>query len=220
VKDLAVSGTSLIAALDSGAIAWLDSRSGRVIAERPAGTALLLVSGGGAVWAIDRSTSRAWRVRETGVLDAARPVPGVDRAAADGNRLWWTTGNGASLHDFERTVDLVVAAPHRGALAVCSGSVWVSVTGGLIRVGAWAADRGPIVKAPDGPVPFLACVDGVLVGGSQRGRLFVLDPSVDANARALDGDVGDIGWLVGVGSTAWIFAAVRAEARLMTLRGG
>lgn len=180
----------------------------------------LLVSGGGAVWAIDRATSRAWQVREAGILDAARRVPGLDRAAADGNRLWWTTSDGTWLHDFERAVDLGVAAPERGALAVCSGSVWQSVAAGLIRVGAWAAERGRIVAAPEGPVPFLACVNGVLVGASEQGRLFVLDPSVDAGARTLDADLGPVGRLVGVGRTAWIFAAVRPEARLMSVRGG
>lgn len=211
----------LVASLGPGTIAWLDPRSGSVLAKQPAGAAPLLVSGGGAVWAVDRSMSMAWRVREDGALDAARLVPGVDRVAADGDRLWWTMAGGALLRDFERTVDLGVTARDHGALAVCAGSVWISVAGGLIRVGTWAAEKGPIVEAPDGPVPFLTCSDGVLVGASERGRLFVLDPSADADARVLDVDTGgNMGALVALGGTAWVFSAVRAEARLIIVRAG
>jgi len=165
--------------------------------------------------------STAWRVRETGALDVARPVPGVERVAADGDRLWWTTAGGASLRDFERTVDLGVTARDRGALTVCAGSVWVSVAGGLIRVGTWAAEKGPMVEAPDGPVPYLTCSGGVLVGASEQGRLFVLDPGADADVRALDVDTGgNIGALVALGGTVWVFSVVRAEARLIMLRAG
>jgi hypothetical protein len=221
VSGLAVNGSTLVAVLDSGAIGWLDAASGRVIAQRPAGSAASLVAGGGAVWAVDPSTSRAWRVGEEDVLGNSRPVPGLERAAADGDRLWWTTRDGSSLRDFERTVDLGVPAGDCGALATCAGSVWVSVRGGLVRVGTWGAEKGPLIEVPGGPVPFLTCSGGVLVGASEQARMFVLDFSADADVRAFDIDGGGtVSALVAVGGTAWIFAAGRAEARLVTVRAG
>jgi hypothetical protein len=218
VTALAAGPALLVAVLASGAIVWLDAQRGGVLIERPIGGAPTLVSGGGAVWAIDRSTSRAWRLGERGTLGPPRAIPGVDHVAADGDRLWWTTTTATALHDFERTVDLDLSARDSGAMAVCAGSVWISVPGGLARVGAWAAEKGMTVTAPFGPAPFLTCAGGVLVGASAQG-VFVLDPSADADARTLDVDTnGDIGALVAVGRTAWIFSALRAEAQLVSVR--
>lgn len=222
VTQLASVGESLIAVIESRHVAWLDPTSGNVLATRVTGSAPQLVSGGGAVWVVDRAMSRAWKVRETGVLDAPRNVQSVDRVAVDGDRLWWTTSNGTTLHDFDRTVDIGVAAGDRGAMVACAGSVWISVAQGLCRVGAWQAAKGPLVRAPEGPVPFLVCANGVLVGASGRGNLFVLDPLADAGVRALDGfDAGAmLSDLVAVGNSVWAFAAGKSEARFIRVRPG
>ncbi|NOT07090.1 MAG: hypothetical protein HOP28_02680, partial [Gemmatimonadales bacterium] len=174
-----------------------------------------------AVWAVDRSSGQAWRVAAGGALGTPRPVNGLDRAAADGDRLWWTTGDGTVLRDFERTVELGVPARDRGAITVCAGSVWVSGRDLLMRVGTWGAEKGSVIPAPGEPLPFLVCSGGVLVGASKTGKLLVLDPSSDADARLVDASGGGpVGALVALGGTAWVFAAEHAEARLITVRGG
>lgn len=219
VSQLAAVDASLVATIDSSRVAWLDPGSGRVLAAQAIGGVPQLVSGGGAVWAIDPDSSRAWRVRETRMLDAPRRVQGVDRAAAEGDRLWWTTKDGTLLRDFDRTVDIGVAAGDRGAMVVCANSVWISVARGLSRVGAWQASKGPTLRAPEGPVPFLVCARGALVGVSERGSLFVLDPTVDADVRALGSvDGGRISEVIAVNDTVWIFSAEQPEARLLRVR--
>lgn len=221
VTSLGAAATLLAATFDPGVVAWLDPRSGAVLRRFPLGGEPRLVSGAGSVWAVDARTARAWRLGGPGTLIGPHAVPGVDRAAADGERLWWTSREDTKLRDLGREVDLGVSGDEHGGLAVCAGAVWVSVAGGLIRVGAWGADRGPLVSAPAGPVPFMVCAEGVLVGGSARRGLFVLDPSVDAEARRLDDDLGpDLAILVATRTTAWAFAGRRAEARVVTIRAG
>ena len=220
VRSLAASGQMLVAVVEPGVIVWLDPESGTATQRRPVGGTPVLVAGGGAVWAVDVGSGRAWRVADAGAVLGPTIVADVDRAAADGERLWWTSKRDAFLREGARTVDLGVRRKERGGLAVCAGSVWTSVAKGLLRVGAWKAELGTVVAAPAGPVPFLVCGAGVLVGGSRDG-LFALDPSVDADARRLDADVGgDVGFLVAVRSAAWVFSRRRAQARRIALRAG
>lgn len=218
VIQLAATSDVLVAVLGSGVLAWLDPRTGQEVATRPVGSALELLSGGGAIWAIDRLGSRARRLDAPGTLGAAHAVAGIDRAAADGDRLWWTSTGDARLRDLERVVDIDIPSVARGGMAACAGSVWVSVRGGLSRVGAWAAQAGPLVAAPAGPVPFLACAGGVLVGAAERHTVFVLDPSADADARAIDVDTGaPVAAIATAGRTLWLFPAGRAEAHVVPL---
>jgi hypothetical protein len=75
------------------------------------------------------------------------------------------------------------------------------------------------VEAPEGPVPHLACAGGILVGGSGRHGLFVLNPSIDVGVRHLDVELGgELDFLVATRSIAWAFPAGRPEARLVPLR--
>lgn len=215
LTQLAAAGELLVAVVDAR-VAWLAADSGKVVAHRAAGEAPELVTGGGAVWAVDRAAATAWRVLEAGTLNAPRRVPGIERAAADGDRLWWTTREGTVLRDFDRSVDL--EAGGLGAIGVCANSVWISVAAGLVRVGAWDAVAGPIVSAPTGPVPFLACADGALVGASRAGTIFVLDPRADSDARVLADGIGRIGHLVTARNAVWAFLSDRPAARVVQAR--
>lgn len=217
VTHLAMRGALLIGAHASGRVSWMDPTSGVVRGERETGGVPTLTSGGGAVWAVDRTSSRAWRVGEPGSLEGPRRVLDVNQVAADGDRLWWTTTNGGSLRDLDRLVDLDVGRTRTGALAVCAGSAWVSSHRGLVRVGTWAGTRGAIVEAPFGPVPFLSCADGVLVGASSGGQLFALDTRVDADARRVDVEAGATGALVTAGRTVWLFSSVEPTAHLVVV---
>jgi hypothetical protein len=215
----APAGTTLAAALQGGTVAWLDPRSGKVLRTAPTGGTPVVVAGGGAVWAFDAATARAWRLAAVGVLDPPVRVAGAVQVAPNGAEIWWTTRDGALLGSRPAGIDLGAVAGEPGGLVVCAGSVWLSVARGLARANAWSAEAGAIVPAPIGPVPFLACAGGALVGGSGPYGLFVLDPSVDAGARKLDADLGgDLGLLVATTSHAWAFAARRAEVRLVRLR--
>ena len=221
LRTLAAAGEILAATLDPGVVAWLDPPSGQARGRVSVGGEPFVVAGGGAVWAVDPGASRAWRLGDDGTLVGPILIPGVDRVAPDGPRLWWTSRQDTLLREGTRSADLGAAVGERGGLVVCAGSVWLSVRDGLARVGAWAGDRGPVVPAPAGPVPFLVCAGGAVVGGAGPDGLFVLDPSVDADARRLDADVGgDLELLVGTRTNVWAFPARRAEARLLKVRPG
>ena len=220
VGALAAAGGTLAAA-QPGVIAWLEPKDGSVRARAPIGGEPELVAGGGAVWAFDRSTARAWRLAGEGALAEPVAVPGADRLAADGERVWWTSREDTLLRGGDRPVDLGVGAAERGAIVACGNLIWVSIAGGLLRVGAWAAELAGTTAAPEGPVDLLCCASGILAGGSGRHGLFCLDPSVDAGMRRLDVDLGgELSHLVGTESVVWAFSAERGEATLVTVRPG
>jgi hypothetical protein len=218
--SLAAAGDTLAAAA-VGVVVWLDPSEGAVRARRPVGGEPVVVAGGGAVWAYDGSSGRAWRLVGEGVLGEPVPLPEADAIAADGERIWWTSREDTLLRGGNGPVDLGVGPGERGGLVACSGSIWVSVADSLLRVGAWAGELGPPLAAPEGPVRLLACANGILVGGSGRAGLFVLDPSVDADVRRLDADLGgELTHLTATRSVAWAFPEGRAEARLVSVRLG
>jgi hypothetical protein len=221
VGTLAAAGGTLAAA-QPGVIAWLEPKDGSVRARTPVGGEPEVMTGGGAIWAFDRRAGRAWRLADEGTLAEPVGVPGADRLAPDGGRVWWTSRDDTLLRGGDRPVDLGVGAAERGAIVACSNVIWVSIAGGLLRVGAWAAELAGSTAAPEGPVEWLCCTGGILAGGSGRRGLFCLDPSVDAGVRSLD-DVdlgGALSHLVGTDSVVWAFAAGRAEATLVTVRPG
>jgi hypothetical protein len=221
VGSLAATGDTLAAAVGPGVIAWLDPKEGSVRTRAPVGGEPEVMAGGGAVWAVDRSTARAWRLAGEGALAEPVAVVGADRLAPDGGRIWWTSREDTLLRGGDRPVDLGVGAAERGAVVACSNLIWVSIAGGLLRVGSWAAELAGTTAAPEGPVEWLGCAGGILAGGSGRRGLFCLDPSVDAAIRQLDVDLGgELAHMVGTDSVVWAFAADRGEATLVTVRPG
>ena len=216
--SLGAAGGQVAATLEPGVIAWLDPRTGDVVGRRPVGGAPTLVSGG-AIWAVDTVSGRAWRLADPGVIIGPQSVSDVDRAAADGERLWWTARGDAMLRCDDRVIDVGAMSHERGDIVVCAGSVWVSVAWALVRAGAWAGARGLDVRSPVAGPARLACARGVLVGCAVGG-VFVLDPRVDADARLVDADAGaDAALLVATRSTAWVCPRERPEARLVAVRG-
>lgn len=221
VGTLAASRDTLAAAARPGVIAWLDPKDGSVRTRTPVGGEPEVMAGGGAVWAFDRSTARAWRLAAEGTLADPVAVAGADRLAPDGERLWWTSREDTLLRGGDRPVDLGVGAAERGAVVACGNLIWVSIADGLLRVGSWAAEVAGITAAPEGPVDWLCCAGGILAGGSGRRGLFCLDPSIDAGVRQLDGDLGgELAHMVATDSVVWAFAADRGEATLVTVRPG
>jgi len=218
VLSLGASGSRL-AAIRDGEIVWLNPRTGREVGRRSISAPAVLVSGGGAVWAIDGERGEGWRLGDAGTLIGPVVMPGVDRAAVDADRVWWLSQRDTKLRDGTREVDVNVGPSERGALTVCANSVWLSVNGGLVRVGSWAAAKGPLMPVSAGPMPFLTCGGGMLVGGSSQDGLMVLDPSADADVRRLDVDPGgDLAMLVATRTMAWVFSAGHSEALLVPIR--
>jgi hypothetical protein len=216
---LAAAPDVVAAALEPGIVAWLDPDDGTERLRHPVGGDLLLAAGGDSVWALDRRSQRAWRLTDVGVLAEPISLAGVDQFVPQGNRLWWTSREDTLLQGGPRPVDLGVGSDARGGMTVCAGSVWISIRGGLLRVGAWDAEPGPLVEAGEGPVAHLACADGILAGGSGRQGLFVLDPSIDAGVRHLPVDLGgELDFLVASHSVIWAVPAGRPEARLVAVR--
>lgn len=218
---LAAAPGVLIAALEPGIVAWLDPDSGQEHLRRSLGGDLAVAADDGGVWAVDRSSQRAWRLTEAGGLDEPVLLGTVDRFAPQGDRLWWTSPHDTLLRGGTQPVDLGVGTDERGGITASAGSVWVSAPGSLLMVQAWAARLGPAMKAPEGPVRHLTSADGVVVGGSGRRGLFVLNPSIDADVRHLDVELGgELDLLVATRSTAWAFPSGRTEARLVAVRPG
>ena len=221
VDSLAVAGETLAAAVAPGVVIWLDGRSGAVAARAPVGGDPTLVAGGGAVWVFDRAAYRARRILEGGALGAVATLPGAAHFAPDGEQVWWTSREDTLLHGDGRTVELGMRSEQIGAVVACGGAIWLSVEGGLLLVGSWAAEIGAPIETPEGPVHHLACAGGILVGASGRHGLFVLDPSADVGVRHVDVDLGgDLGQLVATRSVTWAFPAGAAEARLVLVRPG
>lgn len=106
----------------------------------------------------------------------------------------------------------------RGGMVACAGSLWISVHAGLLRVGLWALEVGPLVEAPEGPVAFLACGGGLLAGGSGLAGLFVIDFLRDDGLRHLDVDLGGpLRALVTTREAVWALPEDRREIRLVRL---
>jgi len=221
IRQLASTSDSLIALQDEH-VAWLDRKSGRVVQRAAVGGDAQLIGAVGSVWVVDRRHATARRVHEGGVLGPRRSTPGIDRAAADGDNLWWLDRDAATLRDFDREVELGSAARGHGGITVCAGSVWVSGADGLCRVGTWRAARGAMLAAPFGPADYLACARGALVGASGRHGVFALDPAADADVRLLAGadEVGPTACYTTVGDSLWAFLENRAAARLIRIRQG
>jgi hypothetical protein len=216
---LAAAPGMVVAVLEPGIVAWLDSGTGEISSRYPLGGELAVAAGASAIWTVDRTSGRAWRIAGAGVLSAPVRLGAVDRMAPQGDRLWWTSRHDSFLRGGPHPVDLGIDPGGRGGMTACSGSVWISVRGALLRVGTWAAELGPPVAAPEGPVSHLACADGVLVGGSGQHGLFLLDPGADASARHIEVDLGgELDFLVTIGSIAWAIPAGRSEARLVAVR--
>lgn len=221
VRSLSASGSYLAAILEDEILVWLDPQSGSEEGRRPVGRTAELVSGGGAVWAIDYASGEGLRLGEPGQVAVRVQMPGVDRAAADGERVWWLSRGDMKLRDGSREVDIDVRPDERGGLTVCANSVWLSVAQGLVRVGTWNAMKGPLIPVSAGPLPFLTCGGGVLVGGSSTAGLFVLDSSADADVRRMDIDAdGEMGILVATRTIAWVFSERDSKAWLVPFRPG
>ena len=221
LRSLGADGDSVVAALDPGVVVWLDLESARERERVPLGGEIDLVSGDQRVWALDRRAGRAWRLDGPGTTGRALALGPVDRAAAEGDRLWWTSREDSLLRTGEQEIDLGVDAARRGGMVACAGSIWVGAPGALLRVGAWAGQLGRPIEAPGGPVAHLACAGGAIVGGPVDSGLIVLDPAVDAGVRRLDVEVGDeLAFLVATQAIVWAFPSGSAEARLVRVRPG
>ncbi|MGA5759947.1 hypothetical protein [Nonomuraea bangladeshensis] len=210
----ALSGT--LAATAKGRVHWLAPDGAPVATARCPGRVL---AGGGEIWAV--SGARARRLTGPGTLGPPVELPGLAACAVEGERLWWTSRHDDVLRGGPRDIDLgdlgdLGRYGERGGMTVCAGSLWISVTGGLLRISTWSGEPGRFVAAPAGPVPFLACANGTLVGGGHE--LFTLDPAAGAPLRAIPlGPAGPVGRLVTAGRHVWAFHARAAHALIITL---
>jgi hypothetical protein len=167
---------------------------------------------------IDAGSARAWRLMEAGVLAGPIAVADVDRAAADGPQLWWTSQHDTMLRSMEASVDIGVAAEERGGIVMCAGSVWISSSAGLVRVNAWSGEMGRLMPAP-GLLSDLLCGGGMLIGGSAQHGLFALDPSSDTDLRQIQREIGPAPYvIVATRTTVWVLPAARSEAHVISFR--
>lgn len=214
--SLAAGPEGIVGVAEPGVVVWLDGTTGDELARRPLGGETVLVGGRDGLFAVDAASERAWPVAGAGSVGPPVAIPGVERAAAARGAIWWTSPADTVLRGNGMEVDLGALAERRAGMVGCAGSVWVSVQGALLRVGAWGGDTSPPLAAPFGPVA-LACGDGRLVGASRQG-VFVLDPSVDADVRRLQLDFGmddDPAVLVATKVSAWLFSSTEPLARVV-----
>lgn len=221
LRSLGAGGDGIAATLDTGVIVWFDPETGETRKRASLAGEIDLVSGDQHMWAVDREAGRGWRLDGPGMTGRALALGPVDRAAAEGDRLWWTSREDTLLRGGDRQIDLGVEAAQRGGMAACAGSIWIGARGALVRVGAWAAELGRPIEAPGGPVPHLACSGGAIVGGPAESGLIVLDPSVDAGVRRVDVDVGgELAFLIATQDLVWAFPTGAAEARQVRIHPG
>jgi hypothetical protein len=220
LRSLAAGDGRLLATTESAVMEWFEA--GETMSRLPFSPVsdAVLAQGGGAVWLWDRAAGQARQLAPEIGSAAELAVPEADRIAPDGTQLWWTSRTDTLLRNGSATVDLQVASSARGGLVVCAGSVWCSVADGLLRVNAWSAELGQRMAAPEGPVDHLACAGGILVGGSGRQGLFVINPSTDVDIQHVDVDFGGpLEHLVATRSVVWGFAG-GSEATLVAVRPG
>ncbi|WP_103959918.1 hypothetical protein [Nonomuraea solani] len=205
LSDPLTKGT--LAGAGRGHVYWLDP-TGVPLADVPFEGRV--VAGGGEIWAVGAGQAR--RLAEPGNLHDPVDLPALDRCAAEGERLWWTSKRDTILRGGPKEVDL--GPGERGGMAVCAGSLWVSVAGGLLRVSAWSGEPRRFVGAPEGPVPFLVCANGVLAGGVRD--LFVLAPAAGAALRVIRlGLSAPIALMIAAGKHIWAFPAGRSQALIV-----
>ncbi|RVX40536.1 hypothetical protein EDD27_2947 [Nonomuraea polychroma] len=196
-----------LAGTAAGRVYWLDPDGTPHASARFDGRVL---AGGGEIWAVAGGQAR----RLTGPGRLAEPVEltGLDSCAVEGERLWWTSTRDTLLRGGPREIDL--GPRERGGMAVCAGSLWISVRGGLLRVSAWSGEPRRLVEAPDGPVPFLVCANGVLAGGGRD--LFALAPAGGAALRVIKlGLRAPVALVIAAGKHIWAFPAGRAQALIV-----
>jgi hypothetical protein len=216
--SVAAAGGILAVATAAGSVIWLDQLTGAALGEHALGGPVELF-GGDHLWALDRPGGRALRLAPGDGVETVVVARGVDRFAAGGDRAWWTAHDDSLLRNGEGAVDLGVRAEERGAIVVCAGAVWVSVAGGLVLVNAWSGAVQARLEALEGPVPFLVCVGGAVVGTSGRSGLFVLDPQADADARHLDVHLhGRPAAVTATIDTVWAFPAHEPVALAIPVR--
>lgn len=205
-----LSGGSLagtLAGTAGGRVHWLDPGGA------PLASAVFdgrVVAGGGEIWAV--AADQARRLTGPGHLGEPVELPGLDVCAVEGERLWWTSKRDTVLRGGPREVDLGQRV--RGGMAVCAGSLWISVTGGLLRVSTWSGEPRRLVAAPEGPVPLLVCANGVLAGGGRD--LFTLTPAAGAAPRVIPlGLEAPLALMIAAGKHVWAFPADRLEALIV-----
>ncbi|MGR6920644.1 hypothetical protein ACU635_40950 [[Actinomadura] parvosata] len=206
-RDGPLSGGTLAGAARER-VHWLDASGGPVAAAPFEGR---VVAGGGAIWAVGDGVAR--RLTGPGELGEPLELPALDACAVEGERLWWTSKRDDVLRGGPQQVDL--GRRRRGAMTVCAGSLWISVAGGLLRVSAWSGEPGRLVRAPEGPVPFLVCANGVLAGGGRD--LFVLAPAAGAALRVVRlGLDAPPALMIAAGRHVWVFPEGRPGALIVT----
>ncbi|MFI7642119.1 hypothetical protein [Nonomuraea sp. NPDC049400] len=198
-----------LAGASADRVYWLDQCGVPVASARFKGRVL---AGGGEIWAVGAGQAR--RLIEPGHLGEPVALPGLDLCAVEGERLWWTSKRDTLLRGGPREVDL--GTRERGGMIVCAGSLWISVAGGLLRVSAWSGEPRRFVGAPAGPVPFLACANGVLAGGGRD--LFALAPAAGAAVRMIQlGLKAPLALMIAAGKHVWAFPAGRPQALIVPM---
>ncbi|MGN9841927.1 hypothetical protein ACTMTI_27750 [Nonomuraea sp. H19] len=171
-----------------------------------------VLAGGGEIWAVAAGLAR--RLVEPGCLGEPVELPGLDQCAVEGMRLWWTSRWDTMLRGGPREVDL--GPRRRGGMTVCAGSVWISVTGRLLRVSTWSGEPRRTTGAPEGPMPFLVCANGVLAGAERD--VFALAPAAGVALRRIPlGLEGPLALVIAAGKHVWAFPAGRPEALIVPL---
>ncbi|UBU17635.1 hypothetical protein [Nonomuraea gerenzanensis] len=187
---------------------WLGP-SGTVIADAP--FTGRVVAGGGAIWAVGDGVAR--RLAGPGTLGEPLKLPALDACAVEGERLWWTSQRDDVLRGGPKEVRL--GRRSRGAMTVCAGSLWISVTGGLLRVSAWSGEPGRFVRAPEGPVRFLVCANGVLLGGGRD--VFAPARAAGAALRVIElGLDAPPALMIAAGRHVWVFPEGAPAALIVT----
>ncbi len=139
-----------------------------------------LVGGDQVVWVVDGT--RAQRIREHR-LDPAIDVD-VVKAVVVGDELWWVDPSGAVWSSAGKKIAFRVAAKP-SAMAGCGGSLWMAHQDHLYAKAIFEEGRDAQLTSPVGEVKHLLCVDGILVGASDR-QVFFQYPMSPAGPQVVE----------------------------------
>lgn len=164
-----------------------------------------LAVGDGRIWAGGVGADWILELDAAGVSTIRRLDGRLAGLTADAQGLWWIESDTDLLVNGDRSVRLPDPVGPTVGLVASAGAVWVSTDGGLLLVRSFAAEVGPTVPVPIGPVDRLVDVSGALVGGDSFEAVFVMDPASDSGPRRVDmGRRGPIASIAGSSGVVWI----------------
>jgi YVTN family beta-propeller protein len=184
--ELTGGGAAGLPAVAGNSIGVVDAKSGRIVAQVPAGTSPSDVAvGAGSVWAtsVDDRTATRFDLDGAGIRQAIGVGDGPSDIAADGHGIWVANSLAGTVSRIDpranRVVQNISVGSTPAGIALAGGDVWVVSEGGQLLTRLDARTGGITARIPVGPGPIAVAVGpgAVWVADQLRGVVFRVDPN-------------------------------------------